>query len=225
MTYFSLRKREPEPDPEPVDESAEELAVDDEPGDEEPGEEPELLGAFLLGVQGPAVWLTARFGSGAACAVHIVAVWACFFYSGWIAVGVIALWLLAFALFIPKPCLDRVANWIERLDQGRRSAPEEAGEAPSHDVQVEVLRKLLLDLMEDGSGVHLRTVLAHLQEHGQWEGKKVSDLRTHLVRLGIPVDPKLKLAGTPTRGVRREDLEAPSPAAPQGASPDASPAV
>ncbi|MBP5883161.1 hypothetical protein QBA57_28650 [Streptomyces scabiei] len=99
--------------------------------------------------------------------------------------------------------------------------PEEAPAAPD----VEVVRTLLLDLMGTGSGVHLRTVLAHLQEHGQWEGRKVADLRSHLRRLGVPVDRGVKVAGVPTWGVRRRDLQAPSPAAAQETSPSASTAA
>ncbi|QTU64239.1 hypothetical protein [Streptomyces scabiei] len=99
--------------------------------------------------------------------------------------------------------------------------PEEAPAAPD----VEVVRTLLLDLMGTGSGVHLRTVLAHLQEHGQWEGRTVTDLRAHLGRLGVPHDARVKLGGVPTWGVRRRDLDAPSPAAAQETSPTASTAA
>ncbi|KFG08115.1 hypothetical protein [Streptomyces scabiei] len=99
--------------------------------------------------------------------------------------------------------------------------PEEAPTAPD----VEAVRTLLLDLMGTGSGVHLRTVLAHLQQHGQWEGRTVTDLRAHLGRLGVPHDARVKVAGVPTWGVRRRDLEAPSPAVAQEASPGASTAA
>jgi hypothetical protein len=93
----------------------------------------------------------------------------------------------------------------------RVEAVEESSEQAAHALQVEVLRQLLLGLMGTGSGVHLRTVLAHLQKHHQWEGRKVADLRVHLERLDIPVDRSVKVAGVPTWGVRRRDLEAPSP--------------
>jgi hypothetical protein len=73
--------------------------------------------------------------------------------------------------------------------------------------------------MGEASAVHLRTVLAHLQEHGQWEGRTVSDLRAHLEALHIPVHLKVKAPGSrvPTRGVKRADL-APSPAPDPAAS-------
>ncbi|UUU21703.1 hypothetical protein [Streptomyces sp. DSM 40750] len=99
-----------------------------------------------------------------------------------------------------------IASW--RAGKPAEEEPQEAPIGPD----VEAVRTLLLDLMGTGNGVHLRTVLAHLQEHGQWEGRTVSDLRVHLGRLDIPVDRGVKVAGVPTWGVRRRDLEAPSPA-------------
>jgi hypothetical protein len=105
--------------------------------------------------------------------------------------------------------------------QAAEEEPEEAPGAPD----VEAVRTLLLDLMKTGSGVHLRTVLAHLQKHQQWEGRTVTDLRVHLKRLDIPVDRGVKVAGVPTWGVRRRDIEAPSPAATEETSPSASTAA
>jgi hypothetical protein len=116
-----------------------------------------------------------------------------------------------------------VAAWRagKAAAEAAEEEPEEAPAAPD----VEAVRTLLLDLMGTGSGVHLRTVLAHLQEHGQWEGRKVADLRAHLARLGVPADRGVKVGGVPTWGVRRRDLEAPSPAAAQETSPSASTAA
>jgi hypothetical protein len=79
--------------------------------------------------------------------------------------------------------------------------------------------------MGDAPAVHLRTVLAHLQERGQWEGRKVADLRAALEALDIPHDRRVKVAGVPTWGVRRRDLQAPSPAAVQETSTTASTAA
>jgi hypothetical protein len=100
--------------------------------------------------------------------------------------------------------------------------PPESAEKPTAALDREAVRTLLLTLMGDGSGVHLRTVLAHLQQHPQtarltasW---KVADLRARLVALGVPVDRSVKVRGVPTWGVRRRDLEAPSPAAATEAS-------
>ncbi len=146
-----------------------------------------------------------------------------------LALLVFGVYLLARVVRAVPALMWALTSWwtLASWRAGRPSAeppeevPEEGPAAPDR----EAVRALLLSLMGTGSGVHLRTVLAHLQEHGQWEGRTVSDLRAHLEALGIPVDPKLKVAGTPTRGVRREDVEAPSPAAAQEASPGASPTI
>lgn len=103
-----------------------------------------------------------------------------------------------------------VASW--RAGKGVvEDAPEVPAEGPAAS-SVEAVRTLLLEVMGDASAVHLRTVLAHLQKHGQWEGKTVADLRAHLEALRIPLDRGVKVGGIPTWGVRRRDLAAPSPA-------------
>ncbi|PWG13908.1 hypothetical protein DF268_08555 [Streptomyces sp. V2] len=105
---------------------------------------------------------------------------------------------------------------------GRTTSPEapaEAGSASPTAVPGEAVRRLLLDLMGDADRLHLATALTHLQEHGQWEGRTVTDLRAHLARLGIPHDRHVKVGRVPTWGVRRKDLEASSPAESQASSP------
>jgi hypothetical protein len=67
---------------------------------------------------------------------------------------------------------------------------------------------LLRDVLDGRPAVHLSEVLAHLQKEGHGEGWTVSDLRARFEALGIPVDPKVKVGGSPTRGVRRRDLDA-----------------
>lgn len=122
-------------------------------------------------------------------------------------------------LWVAVPAL-LVAAW--------RAAPapvEEASEEPPAAPPADAIRALLWQLIGDAPGVHLRTVLAHLQKHGHHPDWGVADLRRHLERHGIPVEPKLKLAGTPTRGVRREALGTPPPAADRAPSPAASTAV
>lgn len=99
--------------------------------------------------------------------------------------------------------------------------PEEGALGPD----IDAVRTLLLEVMGDAPAVHLRTVLAHLQERGQWEGRKVADLRAALDRLRIPHERGVKVAGVPTWGVRRRDLEAPSPGAAQEASTEVSTAA
>ncbi|MEH0431265.1 hypothetical protein QBB34_34045 [Streptomyces stelliscabiei] len=113
-----------------------------------------------------------------------------------------------------------IASW--RAGKPPPKPAEQTPQAPSAEAGAEAVRTLLLDLMGTGSGVHLRTVLKHLQEHGQWEGRTVTDLRVHLERLQVPVDRNVKVGRTPTWGVRRRDLQAPSPAEARGASPASS---
>lgn len=106
-----------------------------------------------------------------------------------------------------------VASW--RAGKTTADTPVEAPAAPD----IAAVRALLLEAMGDADAVHLRKVLAHLQEQGHGEGWSVGDLRARLEALGIPVHPKVKAPGSksPTRGVRRADL-APSPDAAEEAS-------
>lgn len=99
-------------------------------------------------------------------------------------------------------------------------APDPPARNPAEDV-----RAMLLGVLGDRPAVHLSEVLAHLQEQGQWEGKTVRDLRARLEALGIPVQPKLKIGGVPTRGVLRSDLLAPPRSAAEAPSPAMSTAV
>jgi len=92
----------------------------------------------------------------------------------------------------------------EDQDQEDDDDPREAS--------TEAVRRLLLEVMGDADAVHLRTVLARLHQDGQWEGRTVTDLRTRLTLLGITTDRGVKVGGIPTWGVRRRDLQAPSPA-------------
>ncbi|XUM01242.1 hypothetical protein ACQ86F_31680 [Streptomyces venezuelae ATCC 10712] len=97
----------------------------------------------------------------------------------------------------------RAATPVEEPVEDLAEPPEEASpEAP-----VEAAVALLREVLRDRPAVHLSEVLAHLQEHGQGEGWKVADLRLRLEALGIPVHPKVKLRGVPTRGVRAADLD------------------
>ncbi|MEU1275310.1 hypothetical protein [Streptomyces sp. NPDC005799] len=104
--------------------------------------------------------------------------------------------------------------WILAACRAGKTAPEdqdEQGGDASRDASVEAVRRLLLEVMGDADAVHLRTVLARLQQDGQWEGRTVTDMRARLTLLGIPADRNVKVGGIPTWGVRRRDLEAPSP--------------
>lgn len=205
MTYFNLRKREPEDEPEEVEEEQSEEA-EDEPEDKKPTR---TYGPIVTGAIGPGRWMTARFGFNTAAIVHVLAVFSVFYYGGWTAAGVILVWLLAVGLFIPSEFLDRITAAVER----RSTPPPKPPAHPSPGGEREAVRRLLLDVLGEAPGVHLNTVLAHLQEHGQWEGKTVTDLRARLALLGIPHDRNVKVAGVPTWGVRRRDLDTPSPPA------------
>ncbi|MFH9013982.1 hypothetical protein ACH4C6_21705 [Streptomyces sp. NPDC017943] len=145
----------------------------------------------------------------------------CWLRLALLTLGLYLLWRLV--RFLPALLWLLSAGWIAAAWRAGRAPSPEAADRPPADApevpDVEAVRRLLLDVMGDASGVHLRAVLAHLQQHGQWEGRKVTDLRVHLERLHIPVSRSVKVAGTPTWGVRRRDLEAPSPAEPQEASP------
>ncbi|MFB7597236.1 hypothetical protein [Streptomyces sp. NPDC056160] len=117
------------------------------------------------------------------------------------------------------------AGWLVAAWRSGRPPAQAAGEAPAEAAEEappapdrEAIHTLLLEVMGDAPAVHLRTVLAHLQERGQWEGRTVSDLRAALAAVGVPHERGVKVRGVPTWGVRRRDLKAPSPAAAQEAS-------
>lgn len=124
------------------------------------------------------------------------------------------LWLLSFGWVLAAWRAGRPA-----AEETTEDVPETSGEEAPAGPDPEAVRTLLRTLMGDASGVHLNTVLAHLQAHGQWEGRTVTDLRVHLEHLGVPHDRGVKVAGVPTWGVRRRDLEAPSPAVAEEPSP------
>lgn len=223
MTYFSLRKRAPEPEevePEETEEEQQEEAEETEDGPAAKAHHP-----IVTGLLGPGTWIAAKAGTGLAWGVHIGSAWAVVYYGGWVSVVMPIVWAVAVLAFVPRDFLERTATAVDGFDVRRRkTAPEPPVEAKPEDYR-ETVRRLLLDLIGEARGVHLRTVLAHLQEHGQWEGRTVAELRVHLEALHIPVRPKVKVAGTPTRGVLRADLDAPSPVAETSPSPAPSPPV
>ncbi|WP_129307979.1 hypothetical protein [Streptomyces sp. L2] len=136
-----------------------------------------------------------------------------------LAFGLYLLWRLVRA--IPNLMWLLSAAWLAIAWRAGKPAPKAASDAlddaPATPPR-EAARRLLLDVMGEADAVHLRTVLVHLQKHGQWQARKVADLRVHLTALGVPVDRGVKVAGVPTWGVRRRDLQAPSPASTPEAS-------
>ncbi|MFE0270830.1 hypothetical protein ACFWZY_01620 [Streptomyces sp. NPDC058992] len=101
------------------------------------------------------------------------------------------------------------AAWRAGKDQPQDTS--EASEHPAAEADQAAVLALLRDVLGDQDRVHLSTVLAHLQHQGQGEGWTVADLRVRLEALSIPVRPKVKISGVPTRGLLRADLDALSP--------------
>lgn len=148
----------------------------------------------------------------------------CWLRLGLLTLGLYALWRLVRA--VPNLLWLLTGWWTIASWRAGKPAPKAAPAKAVEGLDVEAVRTLLLTLMGTGSAVHLRTVLAHLQQHpptaaltASWT---IADLGSRLKALGIPVDPKVKAAGKgPTRGVRRADLP-PSPTAPQEPSTEPS---
>lgn len=96
-----------------------------------------------------------------------------------------------------------------------RAIPKEDAEAPEKteatEAQREQLHTLIRDLIGDRPGVHLSTLLDHLQKHDQGEGWDIATLRTRLPLLGVPVRKSVKVARKVAYGVHRDDLPTPSP--------------
>jgi hypothetical protein len=208
MTYFSLRKREHEPEPaEDFDDEAEEPDSEDEPTDEEQPAAPKgCLGALLVGVRGPSAWLTARFGASVSWAVHVLAVWAVGFYGGWVAVALVVAWLLAVAAFVPREQLERAASWVERRTTGRATveAELEPGAEPVADPLVTVLWRLIAD----APGVHVKTLAEHLQAAAPGEAVDRAAVRAKLAARSIPTRASVRDAdGRVNEGVHRDDLK------------------
>ncbi|MEU3836480.1 hypothetical protein IFE09_11235 [Streptomyces microflavus] len=100
---------------------------------------------------------------------------------------------------------------IRALDKDEESKEDAAAPAAT-EAQREQLLALVRDLIGDRPGVHLSTLLDHLQKHGQWKGREVADLRTQLAALHVPVRRSVKVRGRVAYGVHRDDLPQPSPA-------------
>lgn len=216
MSYFSLRKGEPETEPEEVEEEQPEEAED------EPEKKPaKTYGPILTGLLGPGQWVAARFGTGSAWGIHGVAVWAIGFYGGWTAVGIVLAWLLAVGLFTPPETLDRAAGWLERRTAGRPEPVEEAAVEEAPDDPRAVLIRWLDDLTRGQSGIHLDELHQSLTRHPQLAHLKRAEMRAWLDRHQVAVDRTLRVGTVAGRsGVSRATVEAllgtPSPLAESG---------
>ncbi|MFD4788251.1 hypothetical protein ACFWN1_14570 [Streptomyces sp. NPDC058459] len=150
----------------------------------------------------------------------------CWLRLGVLLFGLYLLWRLVRA--VPALMWLVSAAWTTvawRAGKPAADTPEEEPEETPAGDPAEAVRTLLLELIGEGSGVHLRTVLAHLQERGMWQGHTVTDMRLQMERLGIPVDRSVKVGKVPTWGVRRRDLQPPTPEATPAPSPSASTAA
>lgn len=213
MTYFNLRKRAPEPEPEP-DEEVEEQAPEEEPEAAPP------TGA-LSGVSRWFAWSTRRIGGGTTLGVHAVAVWACFFYGGLVAITVIVVFVLVVAACTPREHIDRLVAWIEKHDREKRGddAPLRIVE-PSTPTDPQVVYEATLewvwDQIGEKNGVHLADLLAHAHTHGMHTTLDVPTFRAALERHGFPIRQQLKVGRRNRPGIHRDDL-------PKTPSPDSSP--
>jgi hypothetical protein len=208
VTYFHLRKHEPE------DEPGE--AVEEEPGEEGAADETSapvgLVGALWAGISGPGRWLTARGWPGAAWALYAGSAWAPGFYGGWVAVGVVAGWLAAVLAFMPRGVKDRATARVEGWTEPRTATPDEPPPGTEESAPADphtVLVRWLDNLTRGRSGIHLDELHQALTRHPQLAGLKRSEMRGWLDRHDITVDRTLRVGVVAGRsGVSRATVEA-----------------
>ncbi|TXL91601.1 hypothetical protein [Streptomyces sp. IB2014 016-6] len=154
----------------------------------------------------------------------IAAVLGCWVRLGLVVAGLWVFWRIVRAT--PALLWALVPCWIVaslRKPPSEPAAPPAT--APTKQAEIEAVRALLFEAMGDRPAVHLSTVLKHLQKRGHHPDWTVTDLRVRLEALGIPHDRRVKVGRIPTWGVRRRDLEAPSPDDGTGPSPTSSTAA
>jgi len=200
MSYFNLRKHAPEPEPDDVVEEVE--AVEEAVADGAEEQPAKQYGPLLTGLLGPGRWIAARFGMNTAWTVHGIAVWAVAFYGGLIAAGVVVAWLFAVLLFVPREYLEKLAARVEGSSSEEDQA---AGEGPA----IDPLVPLLWRLIGDAPGVHLKTVVKHLQKAAPEQPVDRPAVRAKLGALGITVRGSVRdAAGRVNEGVHGDDLQA-----------------
>jgi len=234
MTYFSLRKQDPETEP---DEAAEDVVEAQDEGDEQGTEEApavETVGAiaaFRQGVAGYFTWWAARIGYWAYL-IHFIAVWAVFHYANrWVPVGVCGALAFGISLFMPREWFEGVAARLDarsaRFGGRRKGSVEAETDGPQEATQEapgDPLAALMRSLIGEAPGVHLKTLTEALAKGAAEAGSPApskADVERALEARQIPLrdsvrDTRRKV----NRGVHREDLEAyekglsPAPTAP-----------
>lgn len=228
MTYFSLRKQQPEPGPEHVEEDIDEAEAEPEDDEEpisskqlaSPKPPPGCLGVFILGARGLAAWLAACFGPGPALAAHLAAGWAVFHYKGWIPAAVVGGWVVLVGAFIPKTAAEQLAARIEQRDKARH-APPAAVEAPEPEAESEETQPsaadaavvlavpdpqdvadLVRDLIGDDTGILLTAL------RGPLRVTETRAVRRVLDEAGIRVRPGVRTEAGNGPGVHRADVAA-----------------
>jgi hypothetical protein len=215
VTYFNLHKRAAAEPDEAVEEDLVEGETDED--DEEEDGPVGLVSALWAGFAGPGRWLAERGRVDVAWALYPSSVWAAGFYGGWVAVGVIAAWVAAILLFMPREAKDRAAAWVER----RVSTKD--GEETAEKDPVNALAAVTWKLIGEAPGVHLKTLAERLQAAAPDEVVDRAAVRAKLGALGIPVRVSVRdAARRVNEGVHRDDLEAWEKALP-APSPDAAP--
>lgn len=215
MSYFNLRKHDPDDEP---DEEPEAVEADDEGAETEapvskaPAEPVGAVGALWAGISGPGRWLTARGRPGVAWLLYAGSAWAPGYYGGWVAVGVPLAWLLAVLAFVPRELKDRITEWIEGWGAPATAAPDEdpvgAEEDALADPRMELIR-WLDELTRGRSGIHLKELHRALVRHPQLAHLERSEMRVWLGRHNITVDRTLRVGDVAGRsGVSRATIEA-----------------
>lgn len=203
MSYFSLRKQQPEPAPDaPEEEAPDAEEAVEEAVEEQPAKQ---YGPILTGLFGPSRWIAARLGSSAAWAAHLVAVWAPVYYGGWATLLIPAGWLLAVLAFVPREHLERLADRIEK--RSGEPGEEAAGVEPLG--PGEGLARWLIDMIGERPGIHVRELYPAMRELPGQEGRTDADLKALLQAFSVPVHRSLRIGRIAGRsGVRRADIEA-----------------
>ncbi|MEU9792897.1 hypothetical protein AB0E27_20105 [Streptomyces sparsogenes] len=132
--------------------------------------------------------------------------------AGWLAARLVRarpafMWVLAAGWLIAAWRASRPASG-EDVEEAAEDEPEQV--PPPADPTA--VHQLLAEAIGDRPGVHLSTLLAHLQERGQGEGWQVADLRARLEALGVPVRRSVKVDRRVAYGVHRDDLPTPATA-------------